>query len=557
MKIERKQRFNGQANRVYRVPVTRFNAVKDNPNALMELAYQFIQNHENYQVPRIQELKRYYLAQNDIKNKQDSPNPYHSNNKIASAFARYITNIRVGYFLGNDIQFKVQDTDSVQQSVADKLGEQLETFNQTSDESYIEEQIKKDLSVCGRAYDLVFVNPGETTLNLAIVDPETAFVVYDDSVKEQPLFAVRYYQTGVLDNDLVEQYEIYTSDTVFRFHTDGGFPEMNTPMPYAVLDSQEPLFFGRVPMTEYYNNDERTGDWEPELDLIDALDDSVSSMADFQDDFDNANIILTGKFANLTEPVYKLDKDGKKVIGADGQPIVLEPAHPNVNPHNHLWYLEPYAQPTGINGGRAMVNPDAKYLTKTYDSAGWKEYTDFLIGEVHKYTNTPNVNDPNFASNASGVAMSYKLWGADQERKIQEALYKKGLFSRLCACVAYWQKLNILPQSVDTATLAQVIQPNFVPNLPKNDQETALLVQTLNATGLFSAETLRELAEPITGVSADTEQQRGDDETVKQQNATDAYNQGVTGIGKVFATGEPAVVDQPAKGDDDEPAEAD
>ena len=147
MKIERKQRFNNQANRVYRVPVARFNAVKDNPNALMELAYQFIQNHENYQVPRIQELKRYYLAQNDIKNKQDSPNPYHSNNKIASAFARYITNIRVGYFLGNDIQFKVQQTDSVQQSVADKLGEQLETFNQTSDESYIEEQIKKDLKI--------------------------------------------------------------------------------------------------------------------------------------------------------------------------------------------------------------------------------------------------------------------------------------------------------------------------------------------------------------------------------------------------------------------------
>ena len=50
MKIERKQRFNGQANRVYRVPVARFNAVKDNPNALMELAYQFIQNHEKHAI---------------------------------------------------------------------------------------------------------------------------------------------------------------------------------------------------------------------------------------------------------------------------------------------------------------------------------------------------------------------------------------------------------------------------------------------------------------------------------------------------------------------------
>src|SRR5699024_11866617 len=145
------------------------------------------------------------------------------------------------------------------------------------------EMIEKDLSVCGRAYELVYVNENENTLNLAKVDPTTAFVVYDDSIKAKPLFAVRYYETGVLDDNLQEQYEIYTDSSLFKYHSNGGLPETNSPEQAVVFDDSEPLFFGRVPLTEYKNNDERTGDWEPELDQMDALDKALSTMANFQE----------------------------------------------------------------------------------------------------------------------------------------------------------------------------------------------------------------------------------------------------------------------------------
>lgn len=538
-------RFDTEANRVYQMPVSFFNNVKDNPMSLYDVAYKFIRHHVDHQVHRIKVLQDYYLGETDIKKWPGSRNPENAHNQVATGFARYITNIRVGYFMGNDIQFKVTPEEDNQKSLADTIDEQIKQFNQDSNESYIDEMIEKDLSVCGRAYDLVYVNENENTLNLAKVDPTTAFVVYDDSIKAKPLFAVRYYETGVLDDNLQEQYEIYTDSSLFKYHSNGGLPETNSPEQAVVFDDSEPLFFGRVPLTEYKNNDERTGDWEPELDQMDALDKALSTMANFQEDFNDAAMVITGKFANMSDPKYQLDKNGNPVVNKDGSKVVLEPAHPLINPHNRMFYLKPYVTKAGINGERSVVNPTLQYITKQYDSAGWSTYINFLINEIHKYTNTPNVNDPNFASNASGVAMSYKLWGSDQERKIQESLYKRGLHARLSACLTYWDKLNVIPGANDINALVSMIEPDFTPNLPKNDDATAQLIQQLVNTGKFSDETIREIAESITGVTADAEQQRVDEQQKHEADQLSQQNSGDFGIGKVFATDENAKVENP------------
>ena len=72
LKIERQHRFNEEANRVYQMPTSMFEQIKNEPSALFETAFKFMTHHANYEVPRLQELKRYYLAQNDIKNKPQS-----------------------------------------------------------------------------------------------------------------------------------------------------------------------------------------------------------------------------------------------------------------------------------------------------------------------------------------------------------------------------------------------------------------------------------------------------------------------------------------------------
>ncbi|MQB72813.1 phage portal protein [Lactobacillus reuteri] len=548
--IPQQHRFDLEANREYQVPVSYFNTIKDYPMQLYETAYKFIRHHVDREVPRLKELMRYYYADTKIKKWAGSPNPDNAHNRVSTGFARYITNIRVGYFMGNDIQYKIATDEDSMKSLSEKLDDLLTHYNDNANTPYIDEMLKKDLSIMGRAYDLVYVNEGETTLNLARIDPTTCFVVYDDSIKAKPLFAVRYYQTGVLDEQLQEQYEIYTDNAVYRYHSDGGVPETNSPEQAVIFDSEDPLFFGRVPLTEYKNNDERTGDWEPELDQMDALDKAISTMANFQEDFNDAAMVITGKFADMTDPVYARDKEGNKIIGKDGKPIVLEPAHPRINSHNRMFYLKPYVMQTALNGERQIVAPSLQYVTKQYDATGWSTYTNFLINEIHKYTNTPNVNDPNFASNASGVAMSYKLWGSDQERKIQESLYKRGLHARLSACLTYWDKINAIPGTNNIDDLVGMIDPNFDPNLPKNDDATAQLIQTLaSVPGLNSLQTLREIEEKITGVSAEAEQQRIDDEREHELQQANNYDNGATGIGNVFATGKPAEVDNKQQGD--------
>ncbi|MEC4742280.1 phage portal protein [Limosilactobacillus sp. c10Ua_36] len=548
--ISQEHRFDLEANRQYQVPISFFDSIKDNPMQLYETAYKFIRHHIDRQVPRLKELMKYYLADTKIKSWAGSPNPDNAHNRVSTGFARYITNIRVGYFMGNDVQYKIVTDDDSEKQLSKTLDDLITHYNDSSNTPYIDEMLKKDLSITGRAYDLVYVNAGETTLNLAKVDPTTCFVVYDDSIKAQPLFAVRYYQTGVLDELLQDNYEIYTDSMIYRYHSDGGLPQTNSPVNNAVLDSAEPHFFERVPLTEYKNNDERIGDWEPEIDQMDALDKAISTMTNFQEDFNDAAMVATGRFANKTKPVYEMDDRGNIKVGKDGKPIVLVPPKPIIDPKHHMFYLEPYIARTGLSEGqRTVVTPTLQYVTKQYDSAGWSTYTNFLINEIHKYTNTPNVNDPNFASNASGVAMSYKLWGSDQERKIQEALYKRGLRARISACIAYWNKINALPGENDISVLADMVKPNFDPNLPKNDEETAQLVQTLSGIpGLESMKSLREITQRITGVSPNDEQQRIDDEAEEDAKKSDDYKNGRTGIGEVFATGEPAQVEQP-KGD--------
>lgn len=548
--IPQEHRFDLEANRQYQVPISFFNSIKDNPMQLYETAYKFIRHHIDRQVPRLKELMKYYLADTKIKSWTGSPNPDNAHNRVSTGFARYITNIRVGYFMGNDVQYKIVTDDDSEKQLSKTLDDLITHYNDSSNTPYIDEMLKKDLSITGRAYDLVYVNAGETTLNLAKVDPTTCFVVYDDSIKAQPLFAVRYYQMGVLDELLQENYEIYTDSMIYRYHSDGGLPQTNSPVANAVLDSAEPHFFERVPLTEYKNNDERIGDWEPEIDQMDALDKAISTMANFQEDFNDAAMVATGRFANKTKPVYEMDDRGNIKVGKDGKPIVLVPPKPIIDPKHHMFYLEPYIARTGLSEGqRTVVTPTLQYVTKQYDSAGWSTYTNFLINEIHKYTNTPNVNDPNFASNASGVAMSYKLWGSDQERKIQEALYKRSLRARISACIAYWNKINALPGENDISVLADMVKPNFDPNLPRNDEETAQLVQTLSSIpGLESMKSLREITQRITCVSPDDEQQRIDDEAEEEAKKSDDYKNGRTGIGEVFATGEPAQVKQP-KGD--------
>lgn len=64
------------------------------------------------------------------------------------------------------------------------------------------------------------------------------------------------------------------------------------------------------------------------------------------------------------------------------------------------------------------------------------------------------------------------------------------------------------------------------------------IIIPIGSTGLFSGQTLREKAEPITEVNAEAEQQRIDDEAKHEADVRSQEDAGDFGIGRVFANGQ-------------------
>ena len=119
----------------------------------------------------------------------------------------------------------------------------------------------------------------------AVVSPQELFIVYNYDLEPSPLYAVRHYTIHTIDNKEFSKVEIYAS-TDFNYYTVDGSE--------WVLDEQIPHLYGDVPVIEVVNNNDRTGDFEKVMTLIDAYNNLESdSMNDF-DYFSDAYLFLKG-----------------------------------------------------------------------------------------------------------------------------------------------------------------------------------------------------------------------------------------------------------------------
>ena len=99
------------------------------------------------------------------------------------------------------------------------------------------------------------------------------------------------------------------------------------------------------------------------------------------------------------------------------------------------------------------------------------------------------MSDQNFANNASGVAIRYKLLGLEQIRLEKVKWMKKALFKRLQMISGF---LSTKSKVFDPLTIGIT----FKANLPQNSQEIAQFVQMLN--GITSKSTqLTQLGDDI------------------------------------------------------------
>ena len=99
---------------------------------------------------------------------------------------------------------------------------------------------------------------------------------------------------------------------------------------------------------------------------------------------------------------------------------------------------------------------------------------------------TPNLSDQEFAGNASGVAISFKLHPFEQHIRDKEGYFERGLLERIEIYAQFLKTKSKISLSDDwNKSRVDVI---FNRNLPKNDAETADTIQKLD--GIVDRETL-------------------------------------------------------------------
>ena len=208
-----------------------------------------------------------------------------------------------------------------------------------------------------------------------------------------------------------------------------------------VLEEEIPHYFGMCPVVIFKNNEDETGDFEKVISLIDAYDKMESdSLNDFEY-FCDAYLALIG---------FTADADDVKSMK-----------------ENRVLLLD--------------KDTDAKWLTKEEHDSTIENMKIRIDKDIHKFSKCPNLSDEDFASNASGVAIKYKMVGTENLVSVKERKFKKGLQRRL-------ELISILQDKKYSTFDWRAIDIIFTRNLPTNDTEIANMVNTLSS--IVSTETL-------------------------------------------------------------------
>ncbi len=128
----------------------------------------------------------------------------------------------------------------------------------------------------------------------------------------------------------------------------------------------------------------------------------------------------------------------------------------------------------GITGNGGEGHADVKYIYKQYDVGGAEAYKTRLENDIHKFTNTPDLNDENFGGVQSGEAMKYKLFGLEQKRATKERYFKQSVIRRY--------KLLLNNKNIEGAKKHNYLDTTvtFTPNLPKAIKESVEIFNNLN-----------------------------------------------------------------------------
>ena len=385
-----------------------------------------IDNHRTTELVRLLELEKYYNTENKIKNRLMA-DPTKPNNKIANPYASYITDTLTGYFIGEPITYNSEDKNLLQD---------LNMIFEYNDEADENAELAKNASIYGVAYEMLYVSEEDQKMvRFKPLSPKECIPIFDKTIEQNLIGLIRYYN----DEDIVED-KTYTMIEVITDKEITTYRANELATEFVLLDSYE-HYFGMVPIAIYKNNEEQRGDFESVISLIDAYDKLESDTVNDSEYFADCYLALHG-FAADQDDIKEMKE--KRVILMDN-------------------------------------DTSAEWLVKESNDAAVENIKNRLDKDIHKFSKCPNMSDQEFASNASGIAIKFKLLGTENLVAIKERKFKRGLQQRLELIAAID---SVMRDGFDW----RAIEIIFSRNVPSNDMDIANMVNTLK--DIVSTETL-------------------------------------------------------------------
>lgn len=385
-----------------------------------ELLAELLHDHKEEVNSRYKKLLDAYMSDHEILHGAAKPK-HKPDNRIVVNFPKYIVDTMNGFFIGNPVKVVAED---------EAVAEYIEYLDQYNDQDDNNAELSKICSIFGKGFEMYYTDE-EAELCITYLSPMEAFMVYDDSIVERPLFFVRTY----VDRDGNEWGSISDGFGVRYFKVTGGVQWTD--------EDWQPHHFPGVPATEFVENAERQGLFEPVLTPINAYNKALSEKANDVDYYADAYLKVLG--ATLDAEGAKHIRDNRIINfeGDDAAKIVCE-------------FM---AKPEGDTTQENLLNRLERLI--------------FQISMV------ANISDENFGA-SSGIALKYKLQAMSNLEKTKERKFTSGMNRR-------YKLLFGHPASKVPADAWVQLHFRFTPNIPANLLEEAQIAAQME--GITSHET--------------------------------------------------------------------
>ena len=399
----------------------------------LTLLSEFLTKHAHEVKNRYEPLYNAYTSDHEILHDPAKPK-YKPDNRVVVNFPKYIVDTMNGFFIGNPIKIIAED------EVVANYVEYLDRYNDQDDNNA---ELAKICSIYGKGNEMYYTDE-ESELCITYLDPKEAFMIYDESIIERPLFFVRRY----VDREGFEYGSISDETSVRNFKVTGGL---------RWLDEWTPHYFPGVPATEYVENGERQGIFEPVMSMVNAYNKAISEKANDVDYFADAYLKVLGT---------TIDKDDVQFI-RDNRIVNFEG-----------------------DGSDKII---AEFMEKPNSDTTQENLLERLERLIFQISMVANISDENFGT-ASGIAMKYKLQSMSNLEKTKERKFAAGMNRR-------YQLLFGHPASKVPADAWIQLQYKFTPNIPANLQEEAQIASQLE--GIVSHETQLKVISAVENVKGE------------------------------------------------------